>query len=147
ADALVVRSETQVTAAILAAAPRLRVVARAGVGVDNIDLDAATRAGVVVLNAPGANATSAAEHTVAVLLAITRQIPFANESTHAGRWERKNLRPVGLRGRTAGIVGLGQVGSIVARRLRAFDMTVIGHDPYVNPSRFHELGVEPVSLE
>ncbi|HET7094638.1 MAG TPA: phosphoglycerate dehydrogenase, partial [Thermomicrobiales bacterium] len=100
ADALVVRSETQVTDEVLAAAPRLRVVARAGVGVDNIDVDAATRAGVIVLNAPGANAVSAAELTIALLLAITRQIPAANASTHAGRWERKKMRPVDLRGRT-----------------------------------------------
>ena len=147
ADALVVRSETQVTAEVLAAAPRLRVVARAGVGVDNIDLPAATRAGVVVLNAPGANAISAAEHTVAVLLAITRQLPHANESTHAARWERKLIRPIDLRGRTAGIVGLGRVGSVVARRLKAFDMKVIAHDPYVPATRFQDLGVEPVSLD
>ncbi len=147
ADALVVRSETQVTAQVLAHATRLRVVARAGVGVDNIDLDAATRAGVVVLNAPGANATSAGEHTVAVLLALTRQIPRANESTHAGRWERKQIKPIDLRGRTAGIVGLGRVGSIVARRLRAFEMHVIAYDPYVPSSRYHELGIEQASLD
>jgi D-3-phosphoglycerate dehydrogenase len=144
ADALVVRSETQVTEEVFAAARRLRVVARAGVGVDNIDLPAATRAGVLVLNAPGANAVSAGEHTVALLLAITRQIPQANESTHAGRWERKKLRPVDLRGRTVGIVGLGKVGSVVAQRLRAFEMTILAHDPYVAPQRFTELGAAPV---
>ncbi|HYI24131.1 MAG TPA: phosphoglycerate dehydrogenase [Thermomicrobiales bacterium] len=147
ADALVVRSETLVTPDVIAAAPRLRVVARAGVGVDNIDLDAATRAGVVVLNAPGANATSAGEHTVAVLLALTRQIPHANESTHAGRWERRKIKPIDLRNRTVGLVGLGRVGSVVARRLRAFEMRVIAHDPYVPTSRFHDLGVESVSLD
>ncbi|MGC4190624.1 MAG: phosphoglycerate dehydrogenase [Thermomicrobiales bacterium] len=147
ADALVVRSETQVTAEVLAAGKRLRVVARAGVGVDNIDLDAATKAGVLVLNAPGANATSAGEHTIALLLAITRQIPYANESTHAGRWERKQIKPVDLRGRTIGIVGLGRVGSIVATRLRAFEMRLIGYDPYITDARFAELGVERVSLD
>ncbi len=147
ADALVVRSETMVTPEVIAAASRLRVIARAGVGVDNIDLDAATRAGVVVLNAPGANATSAGEHTVAMLLAITRQIPYANESTHAGRWERKKIKPIDLRGRTVGLVGLGRVGSVVARRLQAFEMRVIAHDPFVSAGRFRELGVEPVSLD
>ncbi|MDQ3350172.1 MAG: phosphoglycerate dehydrogenase, partial [Acidobacteriota bacterium] len=147
ADALVVRSETEVTQEVLAAARRLKVVARAGVGVDNIDLDAATRAGVVVLNAPGANATSAGEHTVAVLLALTRQIPFANASTHAGQWQRKQIKPIDLRGRTVGIVGLGRVGTVVAKRLAAFEMRVIAYDPLVRPARFEELGVESVSLE
>ena len=144
ADALVVRSETQVTREVLAAAPRLRVVARAGVGVDTIDLQAATRAGVLVLNAPGANAVSAGEHTIALLLAITRAIPQANASLHAGRWERKLFKPIDLRGRTAGIVGLGRVGAVVAQRLRAFEMRVIAYDPYITPERFSALGVERV---
>ena len=147
ADALVVRSETQVTREVLAAAPRLRVVARAGVGVDNIDVEAATRSGVLVLNAPGANAVSAGEHTIALLLALTRQIPYANASTHAGKWARKQIRPIDLRGRTVGIVGLGRVGSVVAKRLKAFEMEVIAHDPYIAPARFAELGVEPVELD
>ncbi|HWV34557.1 MAG TPA: phosphoglycerate dehydrogenase [Thermomicrobiales bacterium] len=147
ADALVVRSETQVTEEVLAAGKKLKVVARAGVGVDNIDLAAATRAGVLVLNAPGANATSAGEHTIALLLAITRVIPHANESTHAGRWERKLIKPIDLRHRTVGIVGLGRVGSIVATRLKAFEMRVIAYDPYITAARFAELGVEQVALE
>lgn len=147
ADALIVRSETQVTADVLAVAPRLRVVARAGVGVDNIDIPAATRAGVLVLNAPGTNAVSAGEHTVALLLALTRQIPFANATTHAGDWKRKQVKPVDLRGKTVGLVGLGRVGTIVARRLKAFEMTVIAHDPYIPDSRFVEVGVEQVSLD
>ncbi len=147
ADALVVRSETQVTEDVLAAAHRLKVVARAGVGVDNVDLEAATRAGVLVLNAPGANATSAGEHTIALLLALTRQLPYANESTHAGRWERKKIKPVDLRGRTVGIIGLGRVGSIVAKRLSAFEMRVIAHDPYIPTARFAELDVESVLLD
>jgi D-3-phosphoglycerate dehydrogenase len=147
ADALVVRSETEVTGEVIAAAPHLRVVARAGVGVDNIDLAAATRAGVLVLNAPGANAVSAAEHTIALLLAVTRQLVAADASTRAGRWERKLMRPIDLRGRTAGIVGLGRVGSLVARRLRAFEMNVIAYDPYITPARFTELGAAPVDLE
>ncbi|HYO29377.1 MAG TPA: phosphoglycerate dehydrogenase, partial [Thermomicrobiales bacterium] len=143
-DALVVRSETQVDEEVLQAAPRLRVVARAGVGVDNIDLGAATRAGVLVLNAPGANAVSAAEHTIALLLAVTRQIPFADASTKAGRWERKRMTPVDLRGRTVGVVGLGRVGSRVAQRLRAFEMKVIAYDPYISAARFTEIGAAPV---
>ncbi len=141
ADALIVRSETHVTPEVFAAAPHLRVVARAGVGVDNIDLDAATRAGVLVLNAPGANRISAGEHTVALLLAVTRQILFANESTHAGRWERKKIKPIDLRGRTVGIVGLGRVGSVVAPALKAFEMNLIAYDPYMTEDRFAELGV------
>jgi D-3-phosphoglycerate dehydrogenase len=147
ADALVVRSETQVTEEVLAAGPKLRVVARAGVGVDNIDLDAATRAGVLVLNAPGANAYSAAEHTVALLLALTRQIAFADVATKAGEWPRKQLTPIDLRGRTVGIVGLGRVGGLVAKRLAAFEMRVIAHDPYIPDARFDQLDVESVPLE
>lgn len=146
-DALIVRSETMVSQEVLAAAPRLRVVARAGVGVDNIDLDAATKAGVLVLNAPGANRISAGEHTIALLLALTRQIPHANESTQAGRWERKRIKPIDLAGRTVGIVGLGRVGSVVATRLKAFEMEVIAYDPYITAERFAELGVTSVEYE
>ena len=146
-EALVIRSETHVSAELLAAAPTLRVIARAGVGVDNIDIDAATRAGVVVLNAPGANAISAGEHTIALLLAITRGIPQASAATHAGRWDRKNIKPIDLRGRTVGLVGLGRVGSVVATRLRAFEMRVVAHDPYIASGRFAELGVEQVDYQ
>ncbi len=147
ADALVVRSETEVTEDVLRAAPNLRVVARAGVGVDNIDLDAATRAGVLVLNAPGANAISAAEHTIALLLGVTREIAKSDAATRAGRWERKKMKPIDLAGRTLGVVGLGRGGSRVAKRLRAFDMRVIAYDPYITPQRFTEQGAAPVDLE
>ena len=147
ADALVVRSETQVTQQVLDAAPKLKVIARAGVGVDNIDVEASTRAGVIVLNAPGANATSAGEHTIALLLAVTRQIPFANATTHAGEWKRKQIKPIDLRGRTVGIVGIGRVGSVVAKRLKAFEMDVIAYDPYLPRQRFADMGVEQVELE
>lgn len=146
-DALVVRSETLVTKEVLAAAPSLKVIARAGVGVDNIDVDAATRAGVIVLNAPGANATSAGEHTISLLLATTRRIPFANSTTHAGEWKRKQIKPIDLRGRTIGLIGLGRVGSVVAKRLKAFEMNVIAYDPYLPRQRFADMGVEPVELE
>ena len=144
ADALVVRSETQVTPEVMDAGPNLRIVTRAGVGVDNIDLAAATERGLLVLNAPGANAVSAGEHTIALLLALTRQIPFANASTHAGSWARKKVSAVDLKGRIAGIIGLGRVGTVVARRLRAFEMELIAYDPYIDPSRFRDLGVTPV---
>ena len=147
ADALIVRSETQVTAGVLAAGHKLRVVARAGVGIDNIDLPSATSAGILVLNAPGANAISAAEHTIALLLAITRSIPEANNSTHAGLWERKRFKPFDLKGKTIGIVGLGHVGSALAQRLHGFEPRLIGHDPYITRERFQQLGVEPVSYE
>jgi D-3-phosphoglycerate dehydrogenase len=147
ADGLVVRSETEVTAEVFAAAPKLKVVARAGAGIDNIDLAAATRAGVLVLNAPGANAVSAGEHTISLLLAITRQLVPANASTKAGRWERKLMKPVDLKGRTVGIIGLGRVGSIVASRLKAFEMRVIAHDPFIDPERFTQLGVESVDFD
>jgi len=147
ADALIVRSETQVTREVLGAAPKLRVVARAGTGVDNIDLEAATAAGILVLNAPGANAVSAGEHTIALMLAIARCLPQANASTHAGQWERKRFRPFDLRGKTVGIVGLGRVGSVVAQRLRAFEVRLLGYDPYITRERFVQLGVEAVDYE
>ncbi|MGD9714386.1 MAG: phosphoglycerate dehydrogenase [Thermomicrobiales bacterium] len=147
ADALIVRSETQVTSEVIAAGPRLRVVARAGVGVDNVELDAATRAGVLVLNAPGANRYSAGEHTIGLLLALTREVAAANASTHAGNWERKRFKPIDLRGRTVGIVGLGRVGTVVAKRLAAFEMNVLAYDPHIVPERFRELGVTSVDYE
>lgn len=147
ADALIVRSETQVTNDVIAAAPRLKVVARAGAGVDNVDLDAATRAGVLVLNAPGANRFSAGEHTIALLLALTREVILANEATHQGSWIRKLLRPIDLRGRTVGIVGLGRVGGVVSRRLAAFEMEVIAYDPYISPERFEEHEATSVDYE
>lgn len=147
ADALVVRSETQVTEEVLRAGSQLKVVSRAGVGVDNIDLDAATRAGVLVLNTPGANAISAGEHTIALLLALTRQIPFANATTHAGEWARKRVKPIDLQGKTVGIVGLGRVGSIVAKRLRAFEMHLLAYDPFISAERFIELGATSVDYD
>ena len=147
ADALIVRSESQVTSEVITAGSRLRVVARAGVGVDNVDLDAATRAGVLVLNAPGANRYSAGEHTIALLLALTRQVTQSDASMQAGRWDRKLFKPIDLRGRTVGIVGLGRVGSVVAQRLAAFDMAIIAYDPFISPERFDEVGATAVDYE
>jgi D-3-phosphoglycerate dehydrogenase len=146
-DALVVRSETKVTASIFAAGPRLQVVGRAGVGVDNIDLDAATQHGVVVVNAPTGNTTSAAELAVALMLSLARKIPEADASLKAGAWQRSRFVGIELRGKTLGIVGLGQVGSEVARRARGFEMRLVAYDPFVPEERAKSLGVELCSLE
>ncbi|MGO9256259.1 MAG: phosphoglycerate dehydrogenase [Bryobacteraceae bacterium] len=146
ADALLVRSAVQVTAEVLARAPRLRVVGRAGVGVDNVDLDAATAAGVLVMNTPGGNAISVAEHTLAVMLAMARHIPQADASTRGGKWEKKKFLGSELRGKTLGIVGLGSIGREVVKRARAFEMRIVAHDPYVTSKIAHDLGVELVDL-
>lgn len=146
-EALIVRSETKVTAAVIEAGARLQVVGRAGSGVDNIDLDAATRRGVVVVNAPGGNTISATEHTIALMLALARHVPEAYHSLRAGRWERQQFIGTELRGKTLGLVGLGRVGAEVARRARALEMRVIANDPYVAAERAHSLGVELVTLD
>lgn len=146
ADALLVRSAVQVTPAVLEKAPRLRVIGRAGVGVDNVDLDAATAAGVLVMNTPGGNAISVAEHTLALMLAMARHIPQANASTRAGKWEKKKFMGNELRGKTLGVVGLGSIGREVVKRARAFEMRIVGHDPYVTSKIAEDLGVELVDL-
>ena len=147
-DALVVRSETKVTADVLAAAQRLRVVGRAGVGVDNIDIDAATRHGVLVLNAPTGNTVAAAEHAVAMMLALARNIPAADASLRAGRWERSKLTGVELRERTLGLLGLGKIGFEVARIAgEGLRMRVLAHDPLVTPERAEQAGAELVDME
>src|SRR5579863_7368191 len=132
ADALIVRSAVQVNAELLAKARKLRVIGRAGVGVDNIDLEPATHQGIAVMNTPGANAVAVAEHTLAMMLALARHLCRANELMHAGKWEKKSLQGTELRGKTLGIVGLGRVGIEVARRARAFGMEIIAHDPFVS---------------
>jgi D-3-phosphoglycerate dehydrogenase len=146
-DALVVRSETKVTNAVIEAGERLKVIGRAGVGVDNIDIETATQRGVVVVNAPTGNTISAAEHTIALMLALPRQLPEAHASLRAGRWERQRFVGVEVRGKTLGLFGLGQVGSEVARRARGLEMRVIAHDPYVSQERAQGLGVELVSQD
>src|SRR5713101_1226454 len=146
ADGLIIRSATRVTAELLEHAPGLRVVGRAGVGVDNIDLDAATRRGILVMNTPGGNAVSVAEHTLALLLALARSVPQLNAATHAGRWEKTAGTGIELRGKTLGLVGLGRVGSEVARRARALEMRVLAHDPYISENVAEEAGVELVPL-
>jgi D-3-phosphoglycerate dehydrogenase len=145
-EGLVVRSQTRVTAQVLAAATRLRVIGRAGTGVDNIDLEAATRHGILVLNTPGGNTVAAAEHTLALMMALARNVPQANASVRAGRWARGEFLGVELRGKTLGVVGLGNVGYEVARRAKAFEMTVIAVDPLVAAKRVEEIGVRLVSL-
>lgn len=147
AEALVVRSATKVTSALLEKAPHLRVIGRAGVGVDNVDVEAATRRGILVMNTPGGNAVSVAEHTFALLLALARSVPQANASIQAGRWEKSSLSGTELRGKTIGLVGLGRVGTEVARRARALEMKVLAYDPYVTPAAAREVEVELVPLD
>ncbi len=147
AHALIVRSETRVTADLLTHAPHLRVIARAGVGVDNIDVPAATKRGIAVMNAPGANTISAAEHTMALLLSLVRRIPWAVESMRRGEWDRKRFEGSELRGKTLGVLGLGRIGGHVAQLARAFGMQVVAHDPYLSPDRADELHVKLIPLD
>jgi D-3-phosphoglycerate dehydrogenase len=141
-DGLLIRSATKVTAELLAKATNLRVVGRAGVGVDNVDVPAATKRGVVVANAPESNVVTAAEHTMALLLALARNIPQAHSSLSAGRWERYKYSGVELMDKTLGIIGFGRIGQLVAQRAQGFGMRVIGFDPFVGAERYRELGVE-----
>src|SRR5246127_2843420 len=147
ADGLVVRSAVQVDDALMEHAPKLRVIGRAGVGVDNIDAEAATRRGVVVMNTPGANAVAVAELTIGLMLALARKLPAANTTMHAGKWEKKSLQGAELRGKTLGIVGLGRVGLEVARRARGFGLEIIGSDPFVSAAIARENGILLVSLD
>jgi D-3-phosphoglycerate dehydrogenase len=146
ADALLVRSAVQVTPAVLEQAPKLRVIGRAGIGVDNVDLEAATAAGVLVMNTPGGNAISVAEHTLALMLAMARHVPQASTSTRSGKWEKKKFLGSELRGKTLGIIGLGSIGREVVRRARAFEMRVVAHDPYVTSAIAGDLGVDLLDL-
>src|SRR5262249_27454336 len=147
ADALIVRSAFDVTADVLRHASRLRVIGRAGVGVDNIDLDAATKAGIAVMNTPGANAIAVAEHTLALMLALARNLARADSTTRAGQWEKKSLQGSELRGKTLGIIGLGRIGMEVARRARAFGMNLIAHDPFVAAAVARELDIQLADLD
>jgi D-3-phosphoglycerate dehydrogenase / 2-oxoglutarate reductase len=147
ADALVVRSAVQADAKLLESAPRLRIIGRAGVGVDNIDTDAATRRGIVVMNTPGANAIAVAELTIGLMISMARSIPRANATMHAGKWEKKSLQGLELRGKTLGIVGLGRIGLEVARRAHAFGMDLIGYDPFIAPVIARENNVTLVPID
>ncbi len=146
-DALVVRSETKVSQEVIEAGGRLQVIGRAGVGVDNIDVEAATRRGIVVVNAPTGNTIAAAEHTIALMLAMARHIPQANALLRSGEWRRHEFVGIEIRNKTLGIIGLGNVGSEVARRAKGLEMHVIAHDPFVSLEYARALGVELVSLE
>lgn len=146
-DAVIVRSATRIDAEALAAAPKLKVVARAGVGLDNVDLDAATSAGVMVVNAPTSNITSAAEHAVALILACTRNIAAADASLKRGEWKRSKFIGMELAGKTVGVVGLGRIGQLVAARLAGFEVTLLAYDPYVPVARAGQLGARLVTLE
>jgi D-3-phosphoglycerate dehydrogenase len=147
ADAVIVRSATRIDDEALAHAPRLRVVARAGVGLDNVDVEAATRAGVMVVNAPTSNIVSAAEHAVGLLLAVARNVPQAAASLRGGQWQRSAFTGVELQGKVAGILGLGRIGVLVAERLASFGMRLIAYDPYVPATRAAQLGVRLASLD
>ena len=147
ADALIVRSAVQADAALLEHAHKLRVIGRAGVGVDNVDLEAATRHGIAVMNTPGANAVAVAEHTMAMALAMARHLCRADALTHAGKWEKKSLQGTELRGKTLGIVGLGRIGVEVSRRARAFGMKVVAHDPFVSPENARQAEIELTTLD
>lgn len=146
-DALIVRSASKVTAEVIAAGKNLKIIGRAGVGVDNIDVPAATAHGIIVINSPGGNTIAATEHTMGMLLACSRFIPIANETTQKGEWNRKKYVGVELRGKTIGIVGLGRIGAGIAQRCAAFEMDVIGYDPYVNEERAKSMGVRLVDLD
>jgi D-3-phosphoglycerate dehydrogenase len=147
ADALLVRSATTVDAEVLAAAPKLKIVARAGVGLDNVDVDAATERGVLVVNAPTSNIHSAAEHALALLLAAARQIPAADATLREHAWKRSSFSGTEIFGKTVGVVGLGRIGQLVAARIAAFGTHVIAYDPYVSPARAAQLGIELLSLD
>jgi D-3-phosphoglycerate dehydrogenase / 2-oxoglutarate reductase len=147
ADALLVRSATKVDAEVFAASDRLKVVARAGVGLDNVEVPPATERGVLVVNAPTSNIVSAAEHAVALLLAVARRVPAADASLRGGEWKRSSFAGVELSGKTVGVVGLGKIGQLFAQRLAAFGTELIAYDPYVSPARAAQLGIELVSLD
>jgi D-3-phosphoglycerate dehydrogenase len=146
-EGLVVRSETKVTSDLMEAARKLRVIGRAGVGVDNIDVPGATARGIVVMNAPDGNTITTAEHTLALLIALARNIPQANASVKAAKWERKRFIGAELQGKTLGIIGLGRIGRAVAARARAFGMEIVGHDPFIAPDQARDLEIESASLD
>ena len=146
-DGLVTRSQTQVTEEVIDAATNLKVIGRAGVGVDNINIPAATARGIVVVNAPEGNTIAAVEHTIGMMLAMTRHIPQAHQSIQEGKWDRKSFTGIQLSGKTLGIIGVGRIGSRVAKRMQAMEMTTIGYDPYITEERAHQLGVELVDFD
>ena len=146
-DALIIRSGTKVTAEVIEAGKNLKVVGRAGVGVDNVDVEAATRRGILVMNTPSANIISAAEHTMAMMMSLARNIVWADASLKKGEWKRSKFTGIELNGKTLGIVGIGRVGGEVAKRAKSFQMKLIGYDPYISPEVAVKLGVRLMPLE
>src|ERR1700750_1034281 len=143
-DGIAIRSATKLTAEVLKAPKNLKVVGRAGIGVDNVDIPAATAAGIVVMNTPFGNSITTAEHAIAMMVALARQLPAADLSTQAGKWEKNRFMGVELYGKTLGLIGAGNIGSIVADRATALEMHVVAYDPFLSPERAVELGVEKV---
>src|SRR3954470_754939 len=143
-DAILIRSGTKLTADLIERADRLRVIGRAGTGVDNVDVKAATKRGIIVANAPESNSVAAAEHTLAMALALFRNVPQAHASLVQGRWDRSLFGGNELYGKTLGVIGFGRIGQLVAKRAQAFDMRVVAFDKFVAPERFRELGVEGI---
>src|SRR6266849_5297154 len=146
-DGLAVRSATKVSEKLIAAAKKLRVIGRAGIGVDNVDVPVATQRGIIVMNTPFGNSITTAEHAIALMLAVARQLPAADASTQAGKWEKNRFMGVEITGKTLGIIGCGNIGSIVADRALALKMKVIAYDPYLSPEHAVDIGVEKVELE
>ncbi len=146
-DGIAIRSATKITKDVIAAAKKLKVVGRAGIGVDNVDIPAATAAGVIVMNTPFGNSITTAEHAISLMMALAREIPAANASTHAGKWEKNKFMGVELYGKTLGLIGCGNIGGIVADRAKGLKMHVIAYDPYLSAERAGELGVEKVELD
>ncbi len=145
-DGIAIRSATKITADVIQAAKKLKVVGRAGIGVDNVDIPAATAAGVIVMNTPFGNSITTAEHAIALMMALARELPAANASTHAGKWEKNRFMGVELYGKTLGLIGAGNIGSIVADRAKGMKMKVIAYDPYLSADRAADLGIEKVEL-
>ena len=146
-DALVIRSRTQVTAAILAKPGKLKVIGRAGAGVDNVDLDSATARGIIVMNTPGGNTISTGEHAISMLFALARRIPFADKTMHEGKWEKKSIVGVEMFGKTLGVIGLGKIGREVAARMQAFGMDILGYDPFLTTETAEKLGIELADID
>ncbi|MFL4467585.1 hydroxyacid dehydrogenase, partial [Brucella melitensis] len=146
-DGLAIRSATKVTEKLIAAAKKLKVVGRAGIGVDNVDIPAASRRGIIVMNTPFGNSITTAEHAIALMFAVARQLPEADTSTRAGKWEKNRFMGVEITGKTLGVVGCGNIGSIVATRGIGLKMHVVAFDPFLSDARAQELGVEKVELD
>src|SRR6201988_4319899 len=146
-DGIAIRSATKITADVIKAAKRLKVVGRAGIGVDNVDIPAATAAGVIVMNTPFGNSITTAEHAIAMMFALARQLPAADVSTQAGKWEKNRFMGVELYAKTLGLIGAGNIGSIVADRANGLKMKVIAYDPFLSPERAVKLGVEKIDLD